>query len=465
MWSSSTSLVFKVERCEPEFVVPAKPTPHEYKQLSDIDDQESLRFQQPIIQFYEYNPSMEGRDPVKVIREAVSKTLVFYYPFAGRIREGFGRKLVVECTGKGILFIEGNADVSLHQFQDSSSLQPPFPCIDQLLYHVPNSDGILDSPLLLIQVTRLKYGGFIFIFAMRFNHTMCDGYGIAQFMTAIAEMARGAHAPSVLPVWQRALLNSRDPPVITYLHHEYDQVGDSNGTKISFTDIVQRSFFFGSTEISTILKTLPIHLRHCSSFELLSAYIWRLRTISLQLNPNEEVRFLCLVNLRFKFNSLPSGYYGNALASPAALTTAGKLCQNPLSYAVELVKKAKAEMTEEYIKSVADLMAIRERVHWTAIGSFLVSDLRKIGLGEVDFGWGKAIYGGPAMGGVGIVPDFISFFIPFKNREGEEGILVPMCLPTHAMERFVRKLDAIFKVKQPIGVENRKLITNIKSAL
>ncbi|XP_038900932.1 benzyl alcohol O-benzoyltransferase-like [Benincasa hispida] len=440
MWSSSTSLVFKVERCEPEFVVPAKQTPHEYKQLSDIDDQESLRFQQPLIQFYEYDPSMEGRDPVKVIKEAVSKTLVFYYPFAGRLREGFGKKLFVECTGEGILFIEANADVSLHQFQDSSSLQPPFPCMDQLLYHVPNSDGILDSPLLLIQVTRLKCDGFIF--AMRFNHTMCDAYGIAQFMTAIVEMAYGAHAPSILPVWERALLNSRDPPLITYLHHEYDQVGDTNATKISLNDITYRSFFFGSIEISTIRKTLPIHLRHCSSFELLSAYIWRLRTISLQLSPNEEVRFLCLVNLRFKLNSLPSGYYGNAFAFPAALTTAGKLCQNPLAYAIELVKKAKSEMTEEYIKSVADLMVIKGRPHCTAIGSFLVSDLRKIGLGEVDFGWGKAIYGGPAIGGVGMVPDFVNFFIPFNNREGEKGILVPICLPSLAMKRFVIELDA-----------------------
>ncbi|XP_038902410.1 benzyl alcohol O-benzoyltransferase-like [Benincasa hispida] len=463
MWSSRTCLVFKVERCEPQFVFPAKPTPHEYKQLSDIDDQESLRFQQPIIQFYEYNQSMEGRDPVKVIKEAVSKTLVFYYPFAGRVREGLGRKLYVECTGEGILFIEANADVSLDQFQDSSSLQPPFPCMDQLLYHVPNSDGILDSPLLLIQVTRLKCGGFIF--AMRFNHTMCDGYGIVQFMTAVAEMAHGAHTPSVLPVWERTLLNSRDIPIITYLPHEYDQVGDTNATKISVNDIVQRSFFFGPTEISTIRETLPIHLRHCSSFELLSAYIWRLRTISLQFSPNEEVRFLCLVNLRFKFNSLPSGYYGNAFAFPAAFTTAGKLCQNPLGYAIELVKKAKAEMTEEYIKSVADLMVIKGRPHCTAIGSFLVSDLKKIGFGEVDFGWGKAIYGGPAMEGVGMVPGLISFFVPFNNRVGENGILVPICLPTLAMERFVIELNTISKVKQPIGFENHKLLKNIKSAL
>lgn len=150
MASPSTSLVFKVHRREPELITPAKPTPHEFKPLSDIDDQDGLRFQIPVIQFYKYDPSMEGIDPVVVIREALAKTLVFYYPFAGRLREGPERKLIVECTGEGVLFIEADADVALQEFGDS--LQPPFPCLEELLYDVPGSSGVLNSPLLLIQV-------------------------------------------------------------------------------------------------------------------------------------------------------------------------------------------------------------------------------------------------------------------------------------------------------------------------
>lgn len=149
--SSTAGLVFTVRRKTPELVAPAKSTPHEYKPLSDIDDQEGLRFQIPVIQFYRKDGAMEGRDPVKVIREAVAKTLVWYYPFAGRLRElGAGRKLMVDCTGEGVLFIEADADVTLDRFGDA--LQPPFPCLDQLLYDVPGSGGVLDCPLLLIQV-------------------------------------------------------------------------------------------------------------------------------------------------------------------------------------------------------------------------------------------------------------------------------------------------------------------------
>ena len=94
---------------------------------------------------------MKDRDPAKVIRDALAKALVPYYPLAGRLRElqDGSRKLVVECTGEGVLFIDADADVSLEQFGDL--LQPLFPCLEELLFDVPGSSEVLNSPLLLIQ--------------------------------------------------------------------------------------------------------------------------------------------------------------------------------------------------------------------------------------------------------------------------------------------------------------------------
>lgn len=152
-----SSLAFSVRRSEPELVAPAKPTPHEFKPLSDIDDQEGLRFLIPVLQFYKNVPSMHGRvDPAKVIKAALAKALVFYYPFAGRLREGPGRKLVVECTGEGVVFVQADADVSLEQFGDA--LQPPFPCLEELIFDAQGSAGVFNSPLLLVQVTFVPTG-------------------------------------------------------------------------------------------------------------------------------------------------------------------------------------------------------------------------------------------------------------------------------------------------------------------
>lgn len=95
---SSIPLVFSVRRCKPELVPRIKPTPREHKLLSDIDDQPALRVQVPFIQFYKYHPSMQRKDPTKVIREALANALVFYYPLAGRLKEGANGKFIVDCN-------------------------------------------------------------------------------------------------------------------------------------------------------------------------------------------------------------------------------------------------------------------------------------------------------------------------------------------------------------------------------
>lgn len=145
-----TCLVFTVRRQEPELIVPAKPTPHECKLLSDIDDQTGHRFHIRGLHIYRNNGCMEGKDPVRVIREALAETLVFYYPFAGRLKEGAKGKLMVDCSGECVLFIEGDADVTLEELGDS--LHPPVPCFKELLYQLPASIDLLNSPLLQIQV-------------------------------------------------------------------------------------------------------------------------------------------------------------------------------------------------------------------------------------------------------------------------------------------------------------------------
>lgn len=439
---SSSTMVFKVHRQEPELIAPAKPTPHEFKPLSDIDDQEGLRFHIPVIQFYRKDSSMKCQDPVRVIREAIAKALVFYYPFAGRLREGAQRKLVVDCTGEGVLFIEADADVTVDQFGDF--LQPPFPCLEELLFDVPGSSGVLNSPLLLIQVTHLKCGGFIF--ALRLNHTMSDAPGLVQFMSAVGELARGAQTPTVLPVWERQIMNARDPPRVTRRHREYDEVADTNGTIIPLDDMAHRSFFFGPAEFAALRRLLPPRLRRCSTFELLTSCLWKCRTEALQPDPTEEMRMICIVNGRSKFNPpLPEGYYGNGFVFPVAVAAAGELRRRPLSYAVELIRNVKESVDEEYIRSVADLMVVKGRPHFTVVRSYLVSDVTKAGFGEVDFGWGKAAYGGPAKGGVGAIPGVASFYIPMKNKEGENGIVLPICLPGQAMDRFERVLGSMLQ--------------------
>ncbi|KAJ0612897.1 putative benzyl alcohol O-benzoyltransferase [Helianthus annuus] len=294
-------------------------------------------------------------------------------------------------------------------------------------------------------VTRLLCGGFIL--TVRFNHTMSDAAGFVQFMIALSEIANGASEPSTLPVWQRELLCARDPPRVTCAHHEYDEVDDNtNGTIVPLDDDMEhRSFFFGPTQISAIRRFIPTHLQKCSTFEVLTACLWRCRTMALEPNPEDEMRITCLVNARSKLNPpLPVGYYGNAICFTTAISTARDLCSKPLGHALELVMKAKSDVTDEYMRSVADFMVIKGRPHFTTTRTYIVTDVTRAGgLTEVDLGWGKPVYAGPSEAGVGNIPYVASFYVRFISHKGESGIVVPIWLPSAAMKRFVKELNTM----------------------
>jgi hypothetical protein len=49
--------------------------------------------------------------------------------------------------------------------------------------------------------------------------------------------------------------------------------------------------------------------------------------------------------------------------------------------------------------------------------------------------------GGPAKAGVGAIPGAPSFYIPYKNSKGEDGIVITICLPAPAMKIFAEELD------------------------
>jgi hypothetical protein len=272
-----------------------------------------------------------------------------------------------------------------------------------------------------------------------------------QFEKAICEFARSASAtdalPSVTPAWGREMFMARHPPRPSYPHLEYrEPTGGAEPDKMMTTppgDMVRVPFFFGPREIAGLRQRAPPGMP-CSRFELVAACIWRSRASALEYAPDEEVRLSFIVNARGRPEiPLPEGFYGNAFAYSVASTTAGELCGGDLVFALDLVKKAKSAVTYDYLLSVADLMVLTGRPLFALSRTYIVSDVSHAGFKSVDFGWGEAVYGGPAKGGEGPLPGVTNYFSRAKNGKGEECIVVPICLPKDAMEKFLLEVEGL----------------------
>nr|CAB3463867.1 unnamed protein product [Digitaria exilis] len=442
-----TPLTFAVRRQDPELVGPAGPTPRETKRLSDIDNQ-GRRMHDSAAFFYR-GGLREGDDPAAVIRRALGEALVPYYPLAGRLREVAGMKLVVDCTGEGVLFVEADADVRLAELEAATGgLRELLPFREQLLSDVQGSTGFVNCPLILIQVTRLLCGGFVL--ALRADHAMCDATGIGQFISAVAELARGLPSPTVAPAaWSRELLDARSPPrpaLDNGLYHDAVPLITATAPTppVAGDDMVSRSFTLTNADVAAIKDGLPPHLREkTTTFEVVAAAIWRSRTVALDLIPaGDHMRLGIVANTRrMRELELPAGYYGNACVLAMATATAGALRDGTIGDAVELVREAKALVTAEFVRSTADLFALRGRPNVSPVNLLVVSDCRHAGFHTVDFGWGQPVYGGPIH-----KHELVSALLStVKNGDGEDVMVVPLTLTRPAMDRFASEIEVLIK--------------------
>ncbi|WCJ27729.1 Alcohol acyl transferase 1 allele GSb [Euphorbia peplus] len=118
---------------------------------------------------------------------------------------------------------------------------------------------------------------------------------------------------------------------------------------------------------------------------------------------------------------------------------AEQLTRNPVEYALQVIRKAKQNVTREFIQSNMDILVKKGRPHVQVNGTYAISDARRLGFREVNFGWGNAIYGGPARA---VIPA-IGFYVPYQNRKGESGTVFHICLQAHAMDGFMKEAQKI----------------------
>nr|GLL42882.1 spermidine coumaroyl-CoA acyltransferase-like [Ipomoea trifida] len=206
------AIPFLINRKDVVLVKPAEPTPSEILSFSTIDNDPNIELLCQTLYVYQANPTShsngnshaevcESADPVLVLKTALSKALVYYYPLAGKLKRNSNGRLEITCNGDGVPFMEATADCTLSSLNyfDGTDVKIG----QEFVFDWPSHSAAGYHPLVL-QVTRFSCGGFTV--GMGLSHSVCDGYGAALFFRAMTELATGKEHPSVKPVWEREIL-------------------------------------------------------------------------------------------------------------------------------------------------------------------------------------------------------------------------------------------------------------------
>ncbi|TVU07297.1 hypothetical protein EJB05_47347, partial [Eragrostis curvula] len=367
----------------PVLVVPSKPTPAGNLPLTSTD---KSRLFFSFTSFHVFERQLH--EPAETIRRALSEALVHYYPVAGRLAAGANsgdQDVHIACTGEGVAFVSATAICTL---QEIRFLRTPLVIsMDDLVVRYGGPCEPSD-PLVTMQVTEFTCGGYVV--GVTWNHGIADAFGLAQFLQAVGEMARGLPSPSVVPV--RYDDSFPDIPQLISAMVKRSPAGLE-----AFNSMTMRmSFAYCDVTIPwSFINRIKEEFRSrnggrraaCTSFEVVTAAIWQCRTRAINLEPDAPTPIVFSANVR-KFVGAKDGYYGNCVISQLVEATSGAVANGAIVDVVSLIKDAKESIPGTLAESREPEVDDELIDALFGYNTLVVTTWGGIGLDKVDFGSG-----------------------------------------------------------------------------
>lgn len=132
-------------------VGPAQETPRRSLWNANVD-LVVPNFHTPSVYFYRPTGSSNFFE-ARVLKDALSRALVPFYPMAGRLKKDEDGRVEIDCQGQGVLFVEAESDGVIDEFGDFAptlELRKLIPAVDYSL-------GIDSYSLLVLQVHSILF--------------------------------------------------------------------------------------------------------------------------------------------------------------------------------------------------------------------------------------------------------------------------------------------------------------------
>lgn len=392
------------------------------------------RFHTPSVYFYRPTGASNFFDP-QILKEALSKSLVPFYPMAGRLKRDEDGRIEINCNAQGVLFVEAETDAVIDDFGDFA----PTLDLKKLIPTVDYSGGIESFPLLVLQVTYFKCGGVSLGVGMQ--HHVADGFSGLHFINAWSDMARGLDL-SLPPFIDRTLLCARDPPQPAFQHIEYQppptmktqvQPADPENTSVSMFKLTRDQVSALKAKSKEDGNTTSY-----SSYEMLSGHVWRSVCKARGLADDQESKLYIATDGRSRLRpQLPPGYFGNGIFTATPIALAGDLESKPTWYAASRIHDALVRMDNDYLRSALDylelqpdLSALVRGAHTFRCPNLGITSWIRLPIHDADFGWGRPIFMGPG----GIPYEGLAFVLPSPTTDGS--LWVAIALQTEHMKLF-----------------------------
>lgn len=284
------------------------------------------------------------------------------------------------------------------------------------------------------------------------QHTLADGTSALHFINSWANVARGLPI-NPPPFIDRTLLNARMPPIPTFHHTEYGPPPSMKNTTPAQTLESQASpkpiatkFIITLDQIKTIKtkckKDGNNTIKHYSTYETLSAHIWRCMCKSRGLSNDQPTKLHMPIDGRSRLcPPLPPGYYGNVLFTGTVTSLSGDILSKPLVHTVERIHEAVKRMDDAYLRSALDFLEVQSDLTLFKRGAqtFKCPNLNivswiRLPTYDADFGWGRPMFMGPAS----VAFEGMAYIMRTSDNDGSLAIII--CLEAPHMQLFQKYL-------------------------
>ncbi|MED6145198.1 hypothetical protein PIB30_022795 [Stylosanthes scabra] len=359
------------------------------------------------------------------LKNGLEETLVLWYPGAGRLmkmnpnnnnnnndnnnQSGNG-KLNVWCNNQGAILVEAETKARISQLGDLSQYNEFF---ENLVYKPDFDDANFSNmPLIVAQVTKFGCGGYSI--GIGTSHSLFDGPATYDFLYAWASnsailkgiIIRPLELPK--PVHERGILlsnggnnnsqqlskGSMNLPSSSsfYAHHQpiramavqhlYQLIMQATAAaslQSSISETSERNNNNNNYQQKWVLKTYHLSAAMIdnlkrkylsstkrdslpfSTFEVLTAHLWKARTKALGLSKEKLVCLQFAVDTRNKtVPPLPKGFSGNAYVLASVMMPVSQLLDNnsTLEFIIEKIREAKNAVNHSYVKSYIDALEL-----------------------------------------------------------------------------------------------------------